>query len=765
MKKLIVKLIVLVFALSSVGLSAAHAAPTAPTNVAVSNASLANSATNAAQANVSWTAVVGASAYYVSAADSAGTITTKPVSGGSTNSMIFTGLTGGSTYSFTLIARNSVGEDSPSSAVVIFVAQSIPGAPTAISAVAGVGQVTLTWSTPANTGGLTLGNYTIIAAGVSTTALSSETTKVVPGLAAGGEFTFSIKATNSLGDSAVATFSAATVPNAPGAPTSVTANATGTKITAGWVAPASNGGSAVTGYKVYLINAASTDVANVSTASTTAEFTSVASGTYTVKVIATNIVGDSSRSVGSSSATIAAASSLLDNDPVFTPSTFSDLGLEQTVGVSAVAPSGGTVTITVSANPAGSCTYAAGTVSSIAVGTCTITASADSNATYNSGLTTKTFNTIKVAQTISFPSISTQTMPGPLTVAATATSGLTVSFTASGNCTVTGTTVSLTAAGSCSVIAAQSGSSKYAAAPSVTRTFTINAATSSGGGSDAGGGGGGGGGAPKQTALYFQVVDPTDSTKIYSKSVCVEIYSRTLSPQFMGTGCSGADGRINILAADGKVSIRVFELGNGAVYREYLGEIATDTFTIDSGAFFPGTTRWIVTFSKATPPPVVTPTPTPTPTVTPTPTPTPTPTVTPTPTPTPTPTVTPTPTPTATATPTPTPSPTAAKSTFFATTTSTKNLTKVSLRSASASTSSKVGKSLQVTVASVGTKSVPVKVSVKDPAGKSYQIASVTVSKNKAYSGPIIKFAKAGTYVITTYVGTTKRVVTVKVAK
>jgi hypothetical protein len=68
-------------------------------------------------------------------------------------------------------------------------------------------------------------------------------------------------------------------------------------------------------------------------------------------------------------------------------------------------------------------------------------------------------------------------------------------------------------------------------------------------------------------------------------------------------------------------------------------------------------------------------------------------------------------------------------------------------------------------VASVGTKTVPVKVSVKDPAGVSYQIASVTVAKNKAYSAPIVKFAKPGTYVITTYVGTSKKVVTVKVAK
>jgi hypothetical protein len=268
------------------------------------------------------------------------------------------------------------------------------------------------------------------------------------------------------------------------------------------------------------------------------------------------------------------------------------------------------------------------------------------------------------------------------------------------------------------------------------------------------GGGGGGGGAPKQTALYFQVVDPTDQTKIYGKPVCVEIYSRTLIPQFMGSGCSGADGRINVLVGDAKVSVRVFALGDGANFHEYIGEVANDSFTLEKASFFPGAKE-------------VTPAPTPTPT----PTPSPSPSVEPTPTPktSPIPTVTPTPgeperifVPLE---PTATPSPTATKSTFFATTRSTSSLTKVALKSATAAVSTKVGKSLQVTVASVGTKTVPIKVSVKDPAGKSYQIASVTVAKNKGYSAPIIKFAKPGTYVITTYVGTTKRVVTVKVAK
>jgi hypothetical protein len=76
----------------------------------------------------------------------------------------------------------------------------------------------------------------------------------------------------------------------------------------------------------------------------------------------------------------------------------------------------------------------------------------------------------------------------------------------------------------------------------------------------------------------------------------------------------------------------------------------------------------------------------------------------------------------------------------------------------------KFGKSLQARVATVGTQSVLARVQVKDPAGKSYQIASSSVEKNKSFSTPIIKFAKKGTYVVTIYLGTSTRVITVKVA-
>lgn len=288
------------------------------------------------------------------------------------------------------------------------------------------------------------------------------------------------------------------------------------------------------------------------------------------------------------------------------------------------------------------------------------------------------------------------------------------------------------------------------------------AASSSVSGGSTGGGGGGGGGAPKQTALYFQVVDPSDATKIYAKSVCVEIYSRTLFPQFMGTGCSGADGRINVLVGDAKVSIRVFELGNGAVYKEYLGEVASDTFTLDGGKFFAGTTRYAISLPGSKSESV---TPAPTPTPAPVVTPTPTTSVTPTPvaTPTPTPSATEIPTPTPTVTPTPTPS--AAKGTYFAITTSNANLAKVAIKNSSTSVSSKVGRSVQFTVASIGTKSAIVKLSLKDPAGKSFVISSSSIAKNKSYSSPKIKFAKAGSYLATLTIGASKKIIKINVTK
>src|SRR5215211_3229480 len=90
------------------------------------------------------------------------------------------------------------------------------------------------------------------------------------------------------------------------------------------------------------------------------------------------------------------------------------------------------------------------------------------------GGSTGTLVVDKADQTITFVGPSNKTFgDADFGVSATATSGLPVSFEASGNCTVTGSTVHITGAGSCTVTAKQGGNGNYNAAPDVARTFTI----------------------------------------------------------------------------------------------------------------------------------------------------------------------------------------------------------------------------------------------------------------------------------------------------
>ncbi len=78
-------------------------------------------------------------------------------------------------------------------------------------------------------------------------------------------------------------------------------------------------------------------------------------------------------------------------------------------------------------------------------------------------------------QTISFGALPGKTFGDPdFSVSASASSGLPVGFSATGNCTVSGSTVHITGAGTCTITASQPGNTNYnAAAPNVAQSFTI----------------------------------------------------------------------------------------------------------------------------------------------------------------------------------------------------------------------------------------------------------------------------------------------------
>lgn len=87
---------------------------------------------------------------------------------------------------------------------------------------------------------------------------------------------------------------------------------------------------------------------------------------------------------------------------------------------------------------------------------------------------TATAKTLKFNQTITFEPLADKRYGNPdFSVSATASSGLPVSFSASGSCTVSGSTVHLTGPGSCTVTASQAGNASYNAASPVSQTFSI----------------------------------------------------------------------------------------------------------------------------------------------------------------------------------------------------------------------------------------------------------------------------------------------------
>ena len=81
-----------------------------------------------------------------------------------------------------------------------------------------------------------------------------------------------------------------------------------------------------------------------------------------------------------------------------------------------------------------------------------------------------------VSQTITFGALANKALAiAPITIAATASSGLPVSFTSTTLpvCTVVGTTVTLVTTGTCTIQADQPGDSNYPPAPPVTQGFTV----------------------------------------------------------------------------------------------------------------------------------------------------------------------------------------------------------------------------------------------------------------------------------------------------
>ena len=214
-------------------------------------------------------------------------------------------LTNGIPYNFTVIATNAAGDSLPSNSSSSVIPRTTkPSAPTIGIAIANNGYATVSWDAPAN-GGSIITSYTITSnpEGKKVSVNAPIRTAIVNGLTNGKSYTFTVVATNDIGNSTASNPSNSVIPRTiPSAPILKTATANDSQITVTWTAPINNGGSVITSYRVFS-NPGNITI-TVDGSITTATFFGLIIGTsYTFKVVAINDVGNSPPSNSSISVT------------------------------------------------------------------------------------------------------------------------------------------------------------------------------------------------------------------------------------------------------------------------------------------------------------------------------------------------------------------------------------------------------------------------------------------------------------------------------
>ena len=137
------------------------------------------------------------------------TVTSSPeaiTASGTESPITVTGLTNGSSYTFTVTASNAMGEgkaSEASNAVIPAEPATVPDAPTATVATLGENwdEVSVAFTAPSSDGGAAITGYTVTSTPGGITATATESPLLVTGLSLNTAYTFTVHATNEVGDS------------------------------------------------------------------------------------------------------------------------------------------------------------------------------------------------------------------------------------------------------------------------------------------------------------------------------------------------------------------------------------------------------------------------------------------------------------------------------------------------------------------------------------------------------------------------------------
>ena len=160
----------------------------------------------------------------------------------------------------------------------------------------GNGQVTVSWTAPASSGGPAISSYTAHAG--SSTCTTSTTSCTITGLTNGTSYTVYVTATNGAGLTSPASYTASILPAAaPSAPQSLVATGTNSSAALAWTAPSTSNGASSSSYQVQYSTDGSvwntfTPATPLSGTTATTSVTGLSNGTsYYFRVAAINTAG------------------------------------------------------------------------------------------------------------------------------------------------------------------------------------------------------------------------------------------------------------------------------------------------------------------------------------------------------------------------------------------------------------------------------------------------------------------------------------------
>ena len=275
--------------------------PTAPTITGTTPAS--------GQVTVVWSAPTHLGSgtiteYTITAYDSNGDVagTCNPDPGQTT--CVVSGLDNGSPYTFKAMATTTVGDSVLSSATTSVTPAGVPSTPSEVTAVTSGSNMTVTFTAPSDDGGVPITSYVVTSSpsGATCTVGANATTYTCTGLTAGTNYTYTVKAVNSIGQSSESLASTGvTAVAAPTAPQNVsaiiTAGTTTLSATVSFDAPLNENGSPVTSYTVTASPGGATCTVNAP--DLFCDIPVLPDQVYTFSVKATNAVGTSAASTSS----------------------------------------------------------------------------------------------------------------------------------------------------------------------------------------------------------------------------------------------------------------------------------------------------------------------------------------------------------------------------------------------------------------------------------------------------------------------------------